>query len=89
MRTRIDESGRVVIPKAIRDQAGIQAGTVEIYVNGAGIRIEPLADDSVTEARGRLMIPRAGKVLTDEVVRDLRDAGRARTPFERLLTETP
>ena len=76
MKATIDKAGRVVIPKAIRDQVGIQPGTVEIRVEGAGIRIQPVADDTVTERRGRLIIPSSGKVLTEEVVRALRDAGQ-------------
>jgi len=76
MRTTIDQSGRVVIPKAIRDETGLKAGVVEILVDGAGIRIEAVADDSVMEEGGRLVIPLSGKVVTDEAVRALRDAGQ-------------
>jgi len=76
MKATIDKAGRVVIPKAIRDQVGIQAGAVEIRAEGASIRIQPVANDTVTEQRGRLVIPPSGNVLTEEVVRALRDAGQ-------------
>jgi AbrB family looped-hinge helix DNA binding protein len=76
MKATIDKAGRVVIPKVIRDQVGIQPGAVDIRVEGAGIRIQPVADDTVTEQRGRLVIPASGNLLTDEVVRALRDAGQ-------------
>src|SRR5437762_2347951 len=42
MRTTIDSSGRIVIPKAVREQAGLDAGVeVEVrYVDGR-VEIEP------------------------------------------------
>lgn len=44
MRTTIDGAGRVVIPKALRDAAGIAAGTeLEIEVRDGRIEIEPAA----------------------------------------------
>jgi len=76
MKATIDKAGRVVIPKAIRDQVGIQPGAVEIRVDGADIRIQPVADDAVIEEEGRLVIPPSGKILAEELVRSLRDAGQ-------------
>lgn len=76
MKATIDEAGRVVIPKAIRERLGIHSGPVEVSVDGAGIRIEPLADNSVSEREGRLIIPASGHSLSDEVVQALRDAGQ-------------
>lgn len=42
MRTTIDRAGRVVIPKALRDEAGLEAGTeLEIELRDGRIEIEP------------------------------------------------
>lgn len=35
MRTTTDKAGRLVIPKSLRDQSGIAAGEVEIFLDGA------------------------------------------------------
>ena len=76
MRTTIDAAGRVVIPKAIRDRIGLRAGTteVEIEVDGAGIRIEPLTADDFEEVDGWLVIPSSGGEVTAEDIQALRDA---------------
>lgn len=76
MRTTIDKAGRVVIPRILRDRAGLRAGEVEIVVDGAGIRIEAVAGEGLDEVGGRLVIPPAGVPIDDELVRDLRDADR-------------
>ncbi|MCH9722401.1 MAG: AbrB/MazE/SpoVT family DNA-binding domain-containing protein [Actinomycetia bacterium] len=72
MRTTIDKAGRVVVPKAMREQAGITAGEVEIFVDGAAIRIESLAADVLVEADGLLLLPGDGPPLDDDTVRELR-----------------
>lgn len=42
MRTTIDRAGRLVIPKAIRDAVGLQAGMpLDIRVHDGRIEIEP------------------------------------------------
>lgn len=42
MRTTIDSGGRVVIPKAIRDAAGLAPGTeVEVELHDGRVEIEP------------------------------------------------
>lgn len=41
MRTTIDKAGRLVIPAAIRDRAGLTPGeTIEISLDDGGVRIE-------------------------------------------------
>jgi AbrB family looped-hinge helix DNA binding protein len=56
MRTTIDKAGRVVIPAAIRERAGLAAGTeLEISLDDQGVRLERVA------ARPRLV--RVGKRL--------------------------
>ena len=74
MRGTIDKAGRLVIPKALRDRLGLQPGDVEITADGASLRVEPVFDDSLVERAGRLVIPRSNSTITDDAVRDLRDA---------------
>jgi bifunctional DNA-binding transcriptional regulator/antitoxin component of YhaV-PrlF toxin-antitoxin module len=64
----------LVIPKALRDRLGLQPGDVEITADGASLRVEPVFDDSLVERAGRLVIPRSNSSITDDAVRELRDA---------------
>jgi AbrB family looped-hinge helix DNA binding protein len=42
MRTTIDSAGRIVIPKKLRDEAGLQAGVeVDVELHDGRIEIEP------------------------------------------------
>jgi AbrB family looped-hinge helix DNA binding protein len=72
MRTTTDKAGRLVIPKSLRDQSGIAAGEVEIFLDGATIRIESVSVDELDEVDGILMLPTGGSGLDDEAVRELR-----------------
>jgi AbrB family looped-hinge helix DNA binding protein len=77
MRATIDKAGRLVIPKQLRDEAGLRPGEVEVSVYGAGLRVEPLlGDDGLGVSGGRPVIPATGVRIDDTVVRALRDAGR-------------
>ena len=72
MRTTIDMAGRLVIPKSLREQAGIAAGEVEISLDGAAIRIESVAADELVEVDGLLLLPAGGPELDGDAVRELR-----------------
>jgi AbrB family looped-hinge helix DNA binding protein len=74
MRTTIDRSGRLVIPKSLRDALGLGPGAVEVTADGAGLRVEPVVDERLEEVGGRLAIPASGEPLTGAQVRSLRDA---------------
>jgi AbrB family looped-hinge helix DNA binding protein len=76
MRATIDKAGRLVIPKQLRDHVGLQPGVVEVTAEGSGLRVEPLAAESLEEREGRLVIPAAGAQIDDNLVQSLRDAGR-------------
>lgn len=72
MRTTIDPAGRLVIPKVLRDQVGLRPGAVEVVADGAGLRVEPVATEDLTEEDGRPVIPASGQAIDDELVRALR-----------------
>jgi AbrB family looped-hinge helix DNA binding protein len=74
MRATIDQAGRLVIPKALRDIVGLVPGEVEVSADGAGLRIEPLADDVLENEDGLLVIPWRDVSVSDELVRTLRNA---------------
>jgi AbrB family looped-hinge helix DNA binding protein len=75
MRTTIDRAGRVVIPKPVRDEAGLEAGAeVDVEFRDGRIEIEPATlemrlvkqDQGATIDAGTEMPP-----LTSDDVRDL------------------
>ena len=74
MRATIDQAGRLVIPKALRDIVGLVPGEVEVSADGAGLHIEPLADDLLDDEDGLLVIPASDVTVSDELVRTLRNA---------------
>jgi len=74
MRATIDGAGRLVIPKPLRDSLGLVPGEVEVTPDGAGLHIEPLANDDLEDEDGLLVIPAADVTIGDDLVRMLRDA---------------
>lgn len=76
MRSTIDKAGRLVIPKVLRDRLGLVPGEVEVFLDGAGLHIEPIAGDELQDEGGLLVIPAADAPISDDLVRTLRDAGQ-------------
>lgn len=74
MRATIDQAGRLVIPKVLRESLGLVPGEVEVSADGAGLHIEPIADDRLEDEDGLLVIPAADVTVTEDLVRTLRDA---------------
>jgi AbrB family looped-hinge helix DNA binding protein len=74
MHATIDKAGRLVLPKALRDQIGLRPGEVNVFVDGTGLRIEPIAADALEERDGRLVVAPSGLGIDAETVRTLRDA---------------
>ncbi len=66
----------MVIPRQLRERAGLSTGEVEVTLDGAAVRIEPVAGEGLVEVGGRLAIPASGTPIDDELVRRLRDADR-------------
>lgn len=53
MRTTIDRAGRLVLPKVIRDEAGISSGgEVDVRFRDGRIEVEPVTRDMRVVARG-------------------------------------
>lgn len=67
-----------MVPKQLRDHLGLSTGVVEVevVVDGAALRVEPVAQGSVTEEGGRLVVAAVGATLDDAAVRSLRDAAQ-------------
>lgn len=77
MKVTIDKAGRLVIPRAMRDRIGLLGGgEVELELDGAAVRIEPVAGTGLREDGGLLFIPAAGTHIGDTMVRELIDADR-------------
>ena len=77
MRTTIDKAGRLVIPRALRDRIGLAGGgEVNVELDGAAVRIEPVTGIGLKDVAGLLVIPATGTPLTVDLVRELIDADR-------------
>lgn len=63
-----------MIPKSLREQAGITAGEVGISLDGAAVRIEGVAADELVDVDGLLLLPAGGPELDGDAVRELRFA---------------
>ena len=77
MRTTIDKAGRLVIPRSLRNWIGLAGGgEVELELDGAAVRINPVSGSVLREDGGLLFIPAAGTPITGAAVRELIDADR-------------
>ena len=80
MRTTIDSAGRVVIPKAVRDDARLEPGTeLEIEFRDGRIEIEPAVAPMRVVGHGVDAVIEADRempVLTAEDVRDVLERSR-------------
>ncbi|MGI8417269.1 MAG: AbrB/MazE/SpoVT family DNA-binding domain-containing protein [Nakamurella sp.] len=72
MRTTIDKAGRLVIPKALRDEVGMIAGEVTISVDGAALRIEVEPPGGLIEREGHLLLPEGSEAMDDARLREFR-----------------
>jgi AbrB family looped-hinge helix DNA binding protein len=84
MTTTIDGSGRLVVPKEIRRQAGIRPNSrLEVRYRDGRIEIEPAPVPVRLEKKGRLLVavaPRGTELLSGDIVeRTRRDLRRSRS----------
>jgi AbrB family looped-hinge helix DNA binding protein len=84
MRTTIDKAGRVVIPAAVRERAGLTPGTeLRITVDEFGVRLERVAPGPRLVKVGRRLVARptaASDVRPDIDVAALVEEERNRWP---------
>ncbi|MGO9583111.1 MAG: AbrB/MazE/SpoVT family DNA-binding domain-containing protein [Acidimicrobiales bacterium] len=66
MTSRVGPKGQVVIPKSMRDRLGIAPGDKDFFLDGAGVRVEPVREQTLL--RGSL----AGRGLLSELEADHR-----------------
>lgn len=79
MITTIDQAGRVVIPKAMRDSLGLSSGSkLEVVESEGQLIIRPAGlQVSVEQRRGRpVLVAEGAQTLTSEQVRELTERGR-------------
>jgi AbrB family looped-hinge helix DNA binding protein len=77
MRAKIDGAGRLVIPRDLRNRIGLAGGgEVEIEIDGAAIRIEPVTGSELREDAGLLIIPATRGSMDDGRVGELIDSDR-------------
>lgn len=80
MRSTIDAAGRIVVPKAIRELAGLRPGTeLEIRLRDGTVEIEPAPREVRLVRRGKLLVaePLApGEPLDLETIERTREALR-------------
>ena len=75
MRTTIDGAGRVVVPKAIRDELGLTGGQeLEISARDGRIELDVPAVAVRLEERGGLVVAVPDRELPSLTVQDVRDA---------------
>lgn len=80
----IDKAGRVVIPVAIRERLGLDAGAIlDISVDDTGIRLERVGVAPTIEKRGKRLIARPATATNRRPVIDIAalvDEERSRWP---------
>lgn len=77
MRTTIDSAGRIVVPKALRDELGLTPGsTVDISRYGAGLQLVPGGRTARIVERDGVPVVTGETRLDDETLFGLIDAGR-------------
>ena len=57
MQLKIDRAGRIVVPKAIRERLGLEAGTdLEIIEGAGGILVRPAKREPLLVREGKLLV---------------------------------
>ena len=87
----IDKSGRIVIPKKMRDAMGLGAGS-RLRVERAGDRLvmEPPVEEARLEMRdGLLALAGGGKRTVEDVNREIQEQRERRMRFVAGLSDEP
>jgi AbrB family looped-hinge helix DNA binding protein len=77
MESTVDEVGRIVVPKPLRDRLRLVPGTkVDVSEYGDGLHITPVSRTARIEERGGRLVAVSDTPITDDDVLALIDAGR-------------
>jgi AbrB family looped-hinge helix DNA binding protein len=77
MEAVIDQAGRIVLPKPIRDALGLLPGTtVDISPYGAGVQVVPAGRSARLVEENGVLVAASDTPVDDDVLFALIDAGR-------------
>jgi AbrB family looped-hinge helix DNA binding protein len=77
MEAVVDQAGRIVLPKAIRDALGLLPGTkVDISPYGAGVQVVPAGRTARLVEENGVLVSEGETPVDDDVLFSLIDAGR-------------
>lgn len=77
MEATVDDVGRIVLPKPLRDRLRLTPGTkVDVSEYGDGLHIAPVARTARVEQRDGRLVAVSETPITDDDVLGLIDAGR-------------
>lgn len=77
MEATVDDVGRIVLPKALRDRLRLTPGTkVDVSEYGDGLHVAPVSRTARLEERDGRLVAVADTPITDDDVLALIDAGR-------------
>jgi AbrB family looped-hinge helix DNA binding protein len=77
MEATVDDVGRIVLPKPLRDRLRLVPGTkVDVSEYGDGLHITPVSRTARLEERDGRLVAAADTTITDDDVLALIDAGR-------------
>lgn len=77
MKVTVDAVGRILVPKKLRDDLGLQAGaTVDVSRYGSGLQIVPAGRTARLVRDGGVLVANSSTEIDDDIVFGLIDAGR-------------
>lgn len=77
MKVTIDSVGRIVVPKSLRDEFGLEAGsTLDISRYGAGLQLVPSGRTARLVEESGTLVATGETTIDDDTVFGLIDAGR-------------
>lgn len=75
MDVTLDRYGRILLPKALRDRLGLQAGSrLHVETTGEGIALRPVGQDAIVTVRDGVLVYE-GRLIDDGagLLRDVRE----------------
>lgn len=80
MKTAIDTAGRIIVPKALRDELGLRPGlALDVYTSDGALVIEPVPTSVELVRRGRRVVAKPAvrlPKLTQAAVRAVLEGSR-------------